>query len=297
MKTATANAPQQQMPMHAALPANTGEQSAVEQKKVKPIDSVRATLEKMKPQLEMALPQHVGLDRLLRVAVTAIQQTPALLDCDRTSLYAAIMTSAQLGLEPDGVLGQAYLVPFSGRVQFIVGYKGLLQLARNSGEVESIAARTVHANDRFTYAYGLEEKLDHVPATGDRGPVVYVYAVAKLKSGGHHFEVLSVGEVEKVRQRAPGGNSPAWKNHFEEMAKKTAIRRLAKFLPLSVQKAAAIEEQYELGRHAGVNTHGDVVIEGEVSEPTPTPTSQLDSFANGGEQEETQTERQPGEDD
>ncbi len=286
------------MPMQGALPAGEDQgqqQTETKPAKVKPIDSVRAALELMKPQMAMALPKHLTPDRLLRVAVSAVQTTPKLLECDRTSLYASIMTAAQLGLEPDGVLGQAYLVPYGNKVQFIVGYKGLLTLARNSGEVESIAARTVHANDRFSYAYGLEEKLEHDPAPGERGPVVFVYAVARLKSGGHHFEVLSRDEVEKVRQRAPGGNSPAWKDHWDEMAKKTAIRRLAKFLPLSVQKAAAIEEQYELGRHAGIDPHGDVVIEGEIAEDAPQPpaASALDAFAGTAT---TDAGREPGED-
>src|SRR5581483_7497984 len=129
----------------------------------------------MKPQLEMALPRHLTAERLLRVAMTAVQNTPKLLECDRTSLYAAVMTCAQLGLEPDGVLGQAYLVPFAGRVQFIPGYKGLITLARNSGDVVSISAHEVCKNDRFFYSFGLNERCEHVPADGDRGEVTHFY--------------------------------------------------------------------------------------------------------------------------
>jgi recombination protein RecT len=287
MRSAAATQPP---PAQGVLTANTGE-AEQNTKPVKPIDSVRATLERMRPQLEMALPRHISTDRLLRVAITAIQQTPKLLECDRTSLFAAVMTAAQLGLEPDGVLGQAYLVPFGGKVQFIPGYKGLIALARNSGEVESIAARLVHAKDRFAYAFGLEEKLDHIPASGDRGEVTHVYAVARFRTGGHHFEVMSRDEVEAVRRRSPAGNSGPWKDHWEEMARKTAIRRLAKYLPLSVQKAAAVEDQAELGRFSNVNEHGDVVIEGEIAEPASTPSaSSLDAFAAG-------SQREPGSDD
>ena len=77
------------------------------------IDTVRQQLEKMMPQMKMALPAHLTPERLLRVTMTAVQNNPKLLDCDRKSFFAAIMTSAQLGLEPDGVMGQAYLIPFS----------------------------------------------------------------------------------------------------------------------------------------------------------------------------------------
>lgn len=244
-------------------PPETQENEDKAQRALKPIDSVRATLDRMRGQLELAIPRHVSVDRLLRVAVTTIQQTPKLLECDRMSLFGAIMTAAQLGLEPDGVLGQAYLVPFKGKVVLIPGYKGLIALARNSGEVESISAHCVHEKDHFEYAYGLNEKLEHVPAHGDRGEIAYVYAVARFKAGGHHFEVLSRDEVEAIRKRSPGANSDAWQNHFPEMARKTAIRRLAKYLPLSVQKAAAIEEQFDLGNRATLDQHGELVIDAE----------------------------------
>lgn len=271
--------------------------------KAKPIDAVRAALEKMKPQLELALPRHVSTDRLLRVAITTIQQNPKLLECDRMSLFSAVMTAAQLGLEPDGVLGQAYLVPFKGKAVLIPGYKGLLALARNSGEVESIAAHCVCANDRFEYAFGLEPRLEHVPAHSDRGDVTHVYAVARFKTGGTHFEVLSRAEVEAIRRRSPGATGDAWTNHWDEMARKTAIRRLAKYLPLSVQKAAAIDEQIELGNRAVVNAHGDVVIDVEAQHVESRPASSaLDAFAESSRESDfaadaAEAEREPGSDD
>lgn len=233
-------------------------------------ETVRQALEKMKGQFQMALPRHLTPDRLLRVAMTAIQNTPKLLDCDRTSLYSAIMTCAQLGLEPDGVLGQAYLVPFAGRVQFIPGYKGLITLARNSGDVTSISAHEVRANDRFSYAFGLSEKLEHIPADGDRGEITHFYAVARFKDGGHHFDVMTKADVEAIRVRSPGKNSDPWKIHYAEMGKKTCIRRIAKYLPMNVQKAAALADSFESGRHATLNVHGDVVIDQEAQEPVGT---------------------------
>lgn len=238
----------------------------------RPIDTVRAALERMQPQLKMALPKHLTPDRLVRVALTAVQNTPKLLECDRTSLYAAIMTCAQLGLEPDGVLGQAYLIPYGDKVQFIPGYKGLISLARNSGEVVSIGAHEVCERDEFRFAFGLREDLHHVPARGDRGEITHFYAIARFRDGGHHWDVMTREEVDTIRDNSQGYrtakrfarnnviNSP-WAQHYVEMGKKTAIRRIAKYLPLSVQKASAMADAYDAGRHARMDVHGDIVIE------------------------------------
>jgi recombination protein RecT len=234
-------------------------------------DSVRAAL--MRPemiaQLRMALPRHLTPERLVRVAMTAVQQTPKLLECDRQSLYAAIMTCAQLGLEPDGVLGQAYLVPFKNRVQFIPGYKGLISLARNSGEVTSIFAKEVCENDDFDYAFGLVERLEHVPAAGDRGEIIGFYAIARFHNGGYHWDYMTRAEVEAIRDGSQGWQAfkagkvreSPWHTHFAEMGKKTVIRRISKYLPLNVQKAAAIADAYDRGRHGALDATGELVIE------------------------------------
>ena len=238
----------------------------------RPIDTVRAALEKMKPQLAMALPRHLTPDRLVRVAMTAAQNTPKLLECDRTSVYAAVVTCAQLGLEPDGVLGQAYLIPYGDKVQFIPGYKGLISLARNSGEVVSIGAHEVCERDEFRFAFGLHEDLHHVPARGDRGEITHFYAIARFRDGGHHWDVMTREEVDTIRDNSQGYrtakrfakngaiNSP-WAQHYVEMGKKTVIRRIAKYLPLSVQQTAAIPDAYDAGRHARLDVHGDIMIE------------------------------------
>ena len=226
--------------------------------------TVRTTLEKMAPQFALALPKHLTPDRLLRVAMTTIQNTPKLLECDRTSLYASIMCCAQLGLEPDGVLGQAYLVPFKGKVQFIPGYRGLIALARNSGNVTSIQAHEVCERDEFTYAFGLDEKLEHVPARGDRGDITHFYAYAKFKDGGHAWDVMTREDVDAIRAASPGKNHTPWSKHYVQMGRKTAIRRLANYLPLNVQKAAAMEGAYEGGKHSQMNDEGGVTIDGDI---------------------------------
>ncbi len=232
------------------------------------INTLRDMLTKHKDQLEMALPRHPGLtaDRMIRVAITAMTRIPDLLECEPRSVAGCLIQSALLGLEPDGVLGQAYLVPFNRKVkgrggqpdkwikecQLIPGYQGLLQLARNSGDIKFINAQTVCQNDRFEFEEGMEPFLVHKRSTGDRGPVVAYWAGAALKSGGMQFIVMMKGEVEAHRDKysksATLDRSP-WKSNFDEMAIKTCLRKLCKLLPKSVhaQIALSLDERHESG--------------------------------------------------
>jgi recombination protein RecT len=253
------------------------QKTAAVQEKPKSNDLV-TLLSNMKNEFALVLPKHLTPDRLVRMAVTQFRINPALKGCDKTSFIAAVMTAAQLGLEPDGVLGHAYMVPFKSHgvtnVQLIPGYKGLLALARNSGEVSSISAHEVCEKDEFDFAFGLEEKLVHKPSRGDRGKVTHFYAIAKFKDGGHHMDVMTVEEVEALRNKSSGykafkagyTKSAIWDEHFVEMGRKTAIRRIAKYLPLNVQRAAAIDSMYEAGKNAQIDKFGDFVIDAEGKE-------------------------------
>jgi len=230
-------------------------------KPAEPIESVRSALERMRPQLEMALPPHLTADRLLSAVLAQLQSTPALLECDRESLCGAVLTCAQLGLEPDAALGQASLVPSRGRVYLVPGYRGLLTLARNSGQIVSINVQAVHRQDHFDYAYGLGERLEHVPAEGDRGDITHFYAYVKLKDGGHGFEVLSSREVEAGWAEDSGS--------YAEKGKTAVLRRIAPHLPLTVQKAVALADLYESGRHAAIGGASEIV------EAPPTPPEEV----------------------
>lgn len=215
------------------------------------VNDVRGLLVRAKEQIKVALPSHMTPDRMLRICMTSVQKNPALLDCDRTSLVAAVIQSAQLGLEPDGALGMAYLVPYAGKVTFIPGYRGLIDLARRSGQLSTISAHVVYKRDAFRYTRGTDQKIDHVPYDGDEDPgeMTHAYAVAKLRDGGVQFEVMSRREIEAIRAKSPGKNSAPWKEHAGEMWKKTAIRRLAKLLPMSVEMARAVrlDEEADAG--------------------------------------------------
>ena len=240
-------------------------------------DPAVALVEKLKPQLALALPRHMTADRMARIVLTDMRRVPKLMECTPQSLAGAIMASAQLGLEPGNGLGHAYLLPFDKRAkvggqwqtvatecQLIIGYRGMIDLARRSGQIVSLSARIVHERDHFTYRYGLDETIEHVPHAGEHpGAMTFVYAVAKLKDGGVQFEVMSRAEVEAIRAKSKAGSSGPWVDHFEEMAKKTAIRRLFKYLPVSVEmsRAVTMDEQADAGLPQDHN-----VIDGMVSE-------------------------------
>lgn len=208
-------------------------------------------------ELMKLIPQQLDSKRLLKIAQIAIMSTPKLMECDVASLLTAVGQCAQLGLEPNTPMGLSYLVPFSTKrngqfvnsVQVVIGYKGLINLARRSGQIVSIAAHEVCEKDKFELVYGLDEKLNHTPAMGERGEVIGFYAVAKLKDGGHCFEFMSRHQIEAVRENSQGfqqakkydkSDKHLWTVHFIEMGRKTVIRRLAKYLPMTAEFTTAL---------------------------------------------------------
>jgi recombination protein RecT len=230
--------------------------SLIEQKNLKITNqnSVMKLLEQMKGEIARCLPKHLTPERMTRIALTELRKTPKLQECDPLSFIAAIMQASQLGLEP-GILGSCYLIPFNnnstGKVEctFMPGYRGFLDLARRSGQIVSLVARAVYANDKFSYEFGLKEDLTHKPAMTERGELVAVYAVAILKDGGHQFDVMSKKDVDLIKNQSKSKNNGPWITHYEEMAKKTVLRKLFKWLPCSVemQKAVSLDELQEAG--------------------------------------------------
>lgn len=204
--------------------------------------SIKGWILAMRPQIEKALPSVITADRFSRMALTAIQTNPQLVDCTPESFCGAMMQAAQLGLEPNTPLGQAYLIPFKNgkknvtEAQFQLGYKGLISLAHRSGDFRNIEAHTVFEGDDFEYEYGLEPKLYHKPALTNRGEPIAYYAVYNLVNGGFGFEVMSHEDVVAHRSRysKARGFSP-WESAFDEMAKKTVLKKVLKYAPISVE--------------------------------------------------------------
>ncbi|AJW76962.1 recombinase RecT [Marinitoga sp. 1197] len=211
--------------------------------------SIEDYLRKHSKELQQALPKHMDSERLARVALTTMRQNPKLLQCSLPSLVGAILQAAQLGLEPN-VLGHAYFIPYyssktrSYEVQFQIGYKGLLELVRRTGEIETIQAHEVCENDEFEYEYGINLTLKHKPALKNRGEAYAYYAVAKYKTGEYDFLVMGKEDIEKIRKRSKSPNNGPWVTDYDAMAKKTVIKQLCKYLPLSIeiQKAITADE-------------------------------------------------------
>lgn len=254
--------------------------------------SVSDLLEKFRGSIAQALPKHLTPDRMIRVALTAMTKQPDLLFCTPHSLISAVMTAGQLGLMPDSVLGECYLIPFNNikkgvkECQIIIGYRGLCALAMRSGLVKSVQARAVflanskteegEIGDDFEYEMGLNEVLKHKPnGLKDDNYITHFYAIVKFTNGGHVLNVMTREEVNKIRDTsknyafAKDKPNSIWGKYFEEMGCKTVLRRLMKYVPLSpeMQQAIGMDEAADLGKqNLGVEIMDDPATPEEMSE-------------------------------
>ena len=200
----------------------------------------------MLPQIGKALPTVLTPERFTRIVLTALSSNRQLQECTPPSFLGAMMQAAQLGLEPNTPLGQAYLIPYRNHgqleCQFQIGYKGLLALFYRSGG-KDLQAHEVHENDTFEYELGLEPKLRHVPALTNSGPVILYYAVYHTKDGGSGFAVMSMDDIKahmhQFSKAAGKGFSP-WSTNFDEMAKKTVIKKVLKYAPMATDFVRAV---------------------------------------------------------
>jgi recombination protein RecT len=247
-------------------------------------------IQSMEGQIKKALPQHLTSERLTRIAVTAVRQNPKLANCTAVSLLGGIMQSAQLGLEPNTPLGQAYLIPYfnkkkdSYECSFQLGYKGVLELAHRTNIYGQILAMEVYREDDFSYHYGLNPDLVHVPAAKQTGIPIYYYAMYRTLAGGVDFRVWSREKIELHAQefskswdgsKFQAGSS--WADNFDSMAKKTVLLDLLKYAPKNVEiqegqrlaKALRIDEQISEAeiRDDGITIKSDYEVEDVESEP------------------------------
>lgn len=232
-------------------------------------------------QIKAALPRHMTAERMARIATTELRKTPKLEQCTPMSFLGAVIQCAQLGLEPGNALGHAYILPYDKRkkisgewrtiateAQLIIGYRGMIDLARRSGQILSLSAQAVYKGDEFECSFGLDPTLKHVPdfenpSRAQPGMLTFVYSVAKLKDGGTQFAVMSRAEIEAIRDRSQAAQNGPWVTDYEAMALKTVIRRLFKYLPVSIemQRAVALDEKAD----AGLPQDNAMVIDGSTS--------------------------------
>lgn len=247
-------------------------------------------VQQMQGEIAKALPSVMTPERFTRITLSALSTNPQLAQTTQNSFLGAMMTAAQLGMEPNTPLGQAYLIPFRNKgileCQFQLGYKGLIDLAYRSGEVTTIQAQVVYENDEFEYALGLEPQLKHIPAMSNRGEPIYFYAVFKTKDGGFGFEVMSVEDVklhaQKYSKSFNGAYSP-WKTNFEEMAKKTVLKKVLKYAPMKTDFARGLSADETI-------KHG--VSDDMFSVPDETDYIDVDNVAAEAENNETEIAEQ-----
>lgn len=210
------------------------------------VANFKTLLEGKRDQLAQLVPKHLTVERLMKVAVGAMMKSPNLQKCTPNSLLNCFIGAAEVGLEPGGVLGHAYLVPYGDTATMIIGYRGLIELMRRTGELASIRCVVVHEKDTFKLTEGIEQTIKHEPfLAGDAGPLKFAYCVAKLKDGSVQVELMTRHQIEEIRKRSRAGQSGPWVTDFEEMAKKTVLRRAAKYLPVAserFQKAIEIDD-------------------------------------------------------
>ena len=225
---------------------------------VRTADTLKTFLssEKARTAIAEALPSHMTPERVIMVAAAEVAKTPALASCTLSSVYLSIVRLAQVGLEPGGPLGHAYMVPYGQTATPIIGYRGMIDLARRSGHVSTIEAHCVHEGDHFRHQLGDNPLIEHVPTMTDRGDIIAAYAIARLRDGTTQREVMTRDEIDAIRARSKAGRNGPWVTDFSEMARKTVVRRLFKYLPTSVELANAVaidDEQYQEARFVDVD--------------------------------------------
>lgn len=232
----------QRVATRAAAPSNSNGQQ-----KNGSSGTLKEFVRDMTPQIARALPAHVSPERIARIALTELRTVKHLAECTKESFGGALMTCAQLGLEPGKATGEAYLIPFFNKhrrayeVSLIIGYAGMVKLFYQHPLAAGLDAQTVYESDEFEYQLGLDPVLRHKPMmTGNRGRPIAYYAVARLKGGGSAFTVMSPADIEANRQRSKAKDDGPWQTDYDEMAKKTCIRRLAKLLPKSTELSQAL---------------------------------------------------------
>lgn len=210
----------------------------------------------MASQFALALPSVCTPDRFVRVALTTINKNPKLAQCTQASLLACLMDCASLGIEPDG--RRAHLIPYGDKATLIIDYKGLIELARRSGDVSNWRAELVCDNDSFTFKNG---KVTHeIDFRNPRGAVYAVYSECQFKDGVIDYEVMTLDEVEGIRKRSRAGSAGPWVTDYNEMMKKTVIRRHSKRLPLSAEFRDAVEKDQDVIETTSTVTKVDSVI-------------------------------------
>lgn len=273
-----------------SLKGGNRQQVALNTERPRTINDFGALLAKNMKQIGSVVASTVTPEKMARIALNELRANKYLMEIainNPQSFVNAVMQASHLGLEIGGALGQAYLVPYKGEVKMMPGYRGLLSLSRRSGQVTSINAEIVYEKDTFDLELGIQIKVTHKPyLKGDRGEPLLAYMVAHFSDGGHHFEWMSISEINKVRDRSPSAKSGPWVTDYHQMVKKTVVRRGWKYLPMSIEMQNAEIIEYANDNGQGLVIDGDSLVvheqaqqEAEQQRPAQTAPSKTESPA------------------
>ena len=241
-------------------------QQAVSQSSVAAPDaraSMQNYIKQMQGEIKKALPSVITPERFTRIVLSALSSNPKLAQTTPQSFLAAMMTAAQLGMEINTPLGQAYLIPFKNKgkleCQFVLGVKGMLDLVYRNENVQMIQAHCVYENDYFSYAYGLNPKLEHIPSVdehGNRGNMTHVYALYRLSNNGYGFQVMSKRDIDMHAEKyskAYNSTSSPWVTSYDSMALKTVVKKLLKYAPLKTDVIRAVNTDSSIKNELSVD--------------------------------------------
>lgn len=219
-------------------------------------DLIRAAM----PKLEAVMPSTLTPERLYQLGVATVKGNSALAACDPASILSCLMKCSALGLEPSEVdgLGRCYIIPRKGQATFMLGYRGMLELMRRSGEISQLSVRAVHQGDDFDYEFGTDEFIRHRPSQGTPGPLTHVYLVARMRDGSTYQNVMTRAEVDARRGRSQARSSGPWSTDYEAMAKKTIVRASAPWLPMSVEVRQALDADGTTPEYQVPDAEGEV---------------------------------------
>jgi recombination protein RecT len=250
------------------------------------MESLKTLFEKCKGNIAALLPKHLTPERIIKITLSAASRNPRLIECSGQSILKSILLCSEMGLEPSGALGGAHLVPYkngkTGRyeAQAIPDYRGLMDLARRSGEITTIDSACVYEKDFFEYEKGLNPKLIHKPSiSGERGKIIGAYSVTKFKDGGYQVEFMTRDELDAVKNRSRASSSGPWQTDFDQMCRKTVIRRNLKYCPKSAQLVKALEAENVIEQDLRQETILDINLPDELKEPE---TTQAADIINNG---------------
>lgn len=240
--------------------------------KVQTISDLGAFLGARMKQIKSVIASNLTPEKMARIALNELRNNDFLAKIaiqNPESFINSVVQASHLGLEIGGVLGQAYLVPYKGEIKMMPGYRGLISLARRSGEITSINAEIVYQNDTFDLVLGIAPQVTHKPMLdGPRGEPKLAYMVANFKDGGHHFEWMTMEEIMSIKARSSAvqsGKKTPWDTDRDEMIRKTVIRRGWKYLPMSIemQTAQLIESANEQGKSVVIDGDSVIVVNDE----------------------------------